>query len=255
MESYEMNKSITSIILVALMSTTPLAMADDGGALDLVNFSGNVALGTDSIWRGETQNDNQIAISGGFDWGYGNFSLGVWASSVDFTAVTPDTNLTVNVYGGYATKLGPFDVNVDLYSYLYPGSDDAGAELDYFEAIPKIGYTFAESTLEPSIYVQYGYSPDYFGEEGTGHNVEGGLGLTLPMGFGVDGAIGHQSLDGDVNGTKIKWTYWNVGVTYSVLGFDLDARYHGADENSDILWLANDEANEDIVTFTVSRSF
>lgn len=241
--------------LFLLMNTTVMA---DAGPFSTENFGVNITLTTDYVFRGETQTTNEPAIQGGVDWNYNNFSLGIWASNVDFTAVIPDTDIELDYYGAYTNSIGAFDYNLGIFYYTYPGADDAAAELDYFEFIPSLSYSFSEITFSPGIYVQYGFSPDYFGEEGVGHNVEGGVSFSFPKGFGLDGWVGYQTIDGDVLGTEIKWTYWSVGLTKSIVGFDLDFRYHGADEDtSQVLgpWLANDGFNDDLFSFSISRSF
>lgn len=251
------NKLMLALNMAMLVSSS-IALAEVEGSFAPDNFSANIALTTDYVFRGETQSANQPAIQGGFDWAYNNFNLGIWASNVDFTAAIPDTDLEIDYYGGYSNAIGSFNYSLGVFYYTYPGADDGAAELDYFEFIPSLSYTFSDVAFEPSVYVQYGFSPDYFGEEGTGHNFEGGIGFSLPMGFGLDGWIGHQELDGDSLGADIEWTYWGVGLTKSALGFDLDFRYNGEEEDTSRAfgpWLANDGFSDDIFSFSISRSF
>jgi len=227
----------------------------DAGPFAAKNFSANVGLVTDYVFRGETQSRNQPAVQGGFDWGYDMFYVGVWASNVNFDFVGLDNAfLEIDYYGGIANTIGPFDYDVSFWYYTYPGNDAAN-DLDYIEIVPTLSYTFADAPLEPTVGFQYAYSPDYFNEEGTGNNFQGSLALTLPMGFGIDGWLGYQEIDGDDLGTDIEWTYWSVGLTKSVVGFDMDLRYHGASEDSDIQWLANSDLDQDTFTFGISRSF
>jgi uncharacterized protein (TIGR02001 family) len=255
-------KKLITAGLSALVAGAAPGIVSAEGPLDAENFSANVGFTTDYIWRGETQTNNDPAIQGGFDWGYNGFYLGVWGSNADFGL---GSNVEIDYYGGYGGEIGPFGYDLLAIYYTYPGTDDGGdfqcglgpgvsCEFDYFEFIPKLTYTF-ETTLEPSIYFQYGYSPDYFFEEGDGSNVEGGLGLSFPNGIGVDGAVGYQWVDGDNSGGDIEWLYYNVGVTASWIGFDFDLRYHRAEEDG-IDWLANDDyPDDDHIVFSVSRSF
>ncbi len=251
------NKLILTLHMALLLSSS-IVLAEEEGPFAPENFSANITLTSDYIFRGETQSANQPAVQGGFDWAYNNFNLGIWVSNVDFTSAIPDTLLEVDYYAGYSKTIGSFDYSLNLFYYTYPGANDGTAELDYFELLPSLSYTFSDVTFEPSVYVQYGFSPDYFGEEGTGHNFEGGIGFSLPIGFGLDGWVGYQEIDGDALGTDIEWTYWSVGLTKSVLGFDLDLRYHGEDEDTSQAfgpWLANDGFSDDLISFSISRSF
>ena len=238
---------------LGLILTSMMAFAEDGdatGVLDAQNFSGNITLTSNYIFRGETQTDDGPAIQGGFDWEYESFYVGVWASNVDFDS---GDSVEIDYYGGLVGEVGSFDYDLNIYYYTYPGADDDGFEFDYLEFLPTIGYTF-DAPLEPYVYFIFGYSPDYFGEEGTGIDIEAGLSLTVGD-FGIDGAVGNQWVDGDNTGDDIEWFYYNIGVTTSAMGFDADLRFHGVKENG-VAWLANDDfPRDEFVTFSISRSF
>ena len=54
---------------------------------------------SDYVFRGISQTDNDPAIQGGADFGYGILYAGVWASGLDF-ADAPPANAEVDWYGG-----------------------------------------------------------------------------------------------------------------------------------------------------------
>ena len=84
--------------LVAGLATAALsapAIAEE------VTVSGNVAVSTEYVWRGVSQSDGDIAISGGFDLESGGFYAGTWLSNVDFNDAS-DTNIEWDIYAGYA---------------------------------------------------------------------------------------------------------------------------------------------------------
>src|SRR3546814_1978703 len=47
-------------------------------------FAANVALGTDYVFRGISQTDEEPTVQGGFDWSHDSgIYLGIWGSNVD----------------------------------------------------------------------------------------------------------------------------------------------------------------------------
>lgn len=255
-----------ALITSAMIITAPMTMAGDSPH----EFSANVALTTDYMYRGISQSEEQPAISGGFDWGYttGGFAdvyAGIWASSLDFG--DGDTGIEIDYYGGVAGEFSngiSWDVG-GLY-YQYPGTNaDAAGDFDFFEVYGNLGYTFADVSLEPSIGFGVAYSPDFFGEDGDGVYYTGSLGLSLPMGFGLSFLVGHQDVDGDQStglaaGVLVDqgfdYTHFVVGVNKSVSIFDFDVSYYdtidkGSNGGADF---CSDETCQALV-FTISSSF
>jgi len=125
-----MSKRISPALLLAIAAGTvftPLAQADG-------TFSANVALTSDYVWRGVSQNDENPAVQGGFDYENGLFYAGTWASNVD-----ADGTLEFDLYGGLAGETeGGLAWDVGVIAYAYPGSDD----LDFAEIYGGLGYEF-----------------------------------------------------------------------------------------------------------------
>ncbi|MEO1474307.1 MAG: TorF family putative porin, partial [Pseudomonadota bacterium] len=71
-----------------LLKTASLAVVMGIGATGTAaaegEFSGNVTLTSDYVWRGISQSNEDLAIQGGFDYANGMFYAGTWASSIDF---------------------------------------------------------------------------------------------------------------------------------------------------------------------------
>ena len=100
-----------------------------------VSLSGNIAVTTDYIWRGMTQNDSDPAVSGGFDLEHDSgFYIGLWASNAK--AINTDSD------GGTENDLNDDVISIgslELDGYLgFAGSfnDDAGYDVGY------IAYTY-----------------------------------------------------------------------------------------------------------------
>lgn len=104
------------------------------------NFTGNVGLFSQYIFRGLTQTNRDPAVQGGFDYAHSSgFYAGTWASNVSFlkeNASTPFTgaagtgimgtyseggSLEWDFYGGYKGTAGDFGYDLGTLYYWYPG--------------------------------------------------------------------------------------------------------------------------------------
>tara|TARA_B100002019_G_scaffold198577_1_gene172044 strand:- start:248 stop:865 length:618 start_codon:yes stop_codon:yes gene_type:complete len=124
-----------------------------------VSLSGNVALTTDYVWRGMTQNDGDPSISGGFDLeDDSGFYLGVWAANVSGGT----SSLELDGYLGYSGSFNE-DSGYDLgfIAYTYPDN----AALDFEELYLTIDFygvyvTYANGIDTATNYGEVGYSVD-----------------------------------------------------------------------------------------------
>lgn len=212
-----------SFAAVGAVATTGLANAQQG------EFSGNVALTSDYVWRGVSQNNEEVAVQGGFDYTNSGFYAGTWAS----TAASGGANTEVDIYAGYSGDNGNgFTYDVGVIGYLYPGADD----LDFAEVYGGVGYDINAVSLGASV----AFDPD---NENT--YVEGTVGYQVADNFSVDAGVGNASFDGGDD-----YNQFNVGATYSVPEyFDIDIRYWSNDADTDV------DIFDDRVAVTISRSF
>lgn len=238
-----------ALITSAIMITAPIVMAEDSAH----EFSANVALSTDYMYRGGSQTNEQPAISGGFDYGHASgVYAGVWASNVDFG---DSANIEIDYYGGIAGEFSngiSWDVG-GLY-YQYPGvtdADDAGGDFDFFEAYGGLGYTFGDVQFEPTIGAFFAYSPDYFGEVGDSYYVALDLGFSLPYDIGLAFQYGNQMFD-DEAAAGTDYQHYSVGLSKDISIFTFDISWYGDVEDTDEFW--GDGPSEALV-FTVSSSF
>jgi len=195
-------------------------------------FSGNVTLTTDYVWRGISQTNEDMAIQGGFDYTNGMFYAGVWASNVDFGDAT-DTNVELDFYGGIAGEFeGGLGWDLGLIYYSYPDAEEE--DLDFLELTAALSYEFEGGLgLGGALF----YDPD-----NKNTYIEASAGYSLTEAFSIDGTLGNYSFDGGGD-----YTNWSLGATYSLKGFDLDLRYWGTDV--DDLSIADDR-----IVFSISRS-
>ncbi len=246
-----MNKTSTYLMAGAMALASSTALAEDSPH----EFSANVALSTDYLFRGISQSDSGPAISGGFDYTYTPIGLyiGTWASSIDFADSSP---VEVDYYAGFAGEFGngiSWDIG-GIY-YDYPQGDDTalGADLEYIEAYGSLGYTF-DAAWEPSVGVFVAYSPDFFGETDDAVVIEGSLGLSLPIaGLGFSATIGHQDVD-DIG----EYEYYSVGLSKDISIFTFDVTYSDTGDTDDDFCPTGSTIEglcDGTVVFTVSSSW
>ena len=113
--------------LAVLLSTLVLpaaVMAQAKAPEPDYTLSYNIGLVSDYRYRGISQSRLKPALQGGVDFAHkSGFYLGTWASTIKWIKdAGGDSNVEVDVYGGYKTTLGAFGVDVGVLRYLYPGS-------------------------------------------------------------------------------------------------------------------------------------
>lgn len=195
-------KFVAAGAVTAVLATPALAQE--------VTVEGNVAIDTEYVWRGVSQTDGDLAVSGGFDLASGNFYAGIWGSNVDFNDST-DTNLEIDYYGGFAgeTEAGlGWDVGVIYYNY--PDSSDS--DLDFFEVYGGLGYAF-EGGVGVGGYLYY--DPDN---------------ETLYADFSAEYGLTEEITVGATFGTYLdgfdEYTNWSIGGSYATpIGVDLNLKY------------------------------
>ena len=159
-----------------------------------VSLSGNIAITTDYIWRGMTQNASDPSVSGGFDLeDDSGFYLGVWAANVaaDDSTQAGFGSMEFDGYLGYAGSFND-DAGYDVgyIAYTYPGQDS----LDFEELY--VSFDFY------GVYILYAAGMD----SATDYS---------EIGYGIDVGPGSFSIsygDYDTYGTNTLMGYdWGVG--------------------------------------------
>ncbi|MGE0046122.1 MAG: TorF family putative porin [Hyphomonadaceae bacterium] len=242
-------KKIWGAALLASAATIGFA----GTANAEVEFTGNVALTSDYVFRGVSQSDSDIAIQGGMDLTSGIFYAGVWGSSIDFGT---DGTVEVDLYGGVRPVVGPFTLDFGVIYYAYPGMDDS-LEADMWEFRAGASVSPVEGlTLAGNVF----YSPDFTftntlaADDASGLFVEGRVSYTVNDTVAISGAVGNQSVDYDdyFGIGEDNYTTWNVGGTLSFYGFGLDLRYY--DSDAELFGPSGDETADGRFVATLSRA-
>ena len=112
----------------------------------------NVTLASDYSFRGWSQTGRDPAIQGGFDFAFdGGFSLGTWASNVNFG----NTSMEWDLYLGWSGEVSDgMEFGMQLIHFQYPGD----TELNYQEAAATLSFG--------NLGLGVNYSPSYLGVDG-----------------------------------------------------------------------------------------
>lgn len=227
-----MNKKLSIAMGIALAGLSGIASAENDMGLE---FSANVAMTTDYVFRGYSQTDEEMAIQGGFDATHtSGVYAGVWGSNVDSGTYT-DSEMEVDVYIGWGGEVGPVGVDVGYLRYMYPG---AASGTDYDTNEYHIGVSGDVSSV--SLGLTYNYSDDFYGG---GDADYWDFSASVPVGSFTLAA--HYGIsDFDAGGDYDDWSF---GGSTELGGFGFDLTYTDTD-------IDNDPLGDDRVVFTVSKS-
>ena len=204
-----MSKSFTRAAVLAVAASVVATPALAEG-----EWSGNVTLSSDYVFRGFTQTDGAPMISGGFDFASDDFYIGTWASGVDFG---DGTSTEIDVYAGWTPTVGVFDLDLGAIYYWYPDAPDDPSQ-NFVEV-----YAGGSTTLGEFVEVgaSVAYSPDFYLESGDAFYWAASAGIPLGESFGLDATIGYSDFQ-DLSGAD--YTDWSIGLTTALEGFDFDFR-------------------------------
>lgn len=235
------------------------AVAQEKETLFGGTISASAKMGTDYIFRGESETDDGKIpmVQGSFTWSHPTgFYVGYFGSTNKF-ATAPKISAVVGPYVGKSGTIGDTGIgyNVMVFDYQYPGANMYNYTELYMYLFKQFGDLNVKLEVTPTL-------RDWFGWEGVrGVNYAAHAKYNLPEGFAVDGSLGYQDLSGAP--TAEGWMHWNLGVTKTYMGLNLDLRYHGTNlDSSHKVYGYNATTGNDYsylfkdrVVFSVSKSF
>ena len=234
-------KTLSAMCLAAttvLATSSAMAWESEDGAHSV---TANVLIGSDYIFRGISQTDNNPTIQGGIDYGHASgLYVGTWASNVDFDDA--DFSSEFNLYGGFANEIGETGMGYDIGAirYYYPGT---GGGADFNEIYGSLSYSYFSFGIA--------HSSNFLNldEDGTYYNL--GFEYGLPYDITLMAGIGYQDLDSDIGES---YTDYLIGVSKTM--FDLDFALTWTDTDSDGEDFAGDkDLVDNIFSFSVSKTF
>lgn len=240
-----MKKLLTNVAVGAVLAGV--------GATAQAEFSGNVALTSDYVFRGISQTSEDPAVQGGFDYSHDSgFYLGTWASSLEFgedSSVVDPASMELDVYGGFAGSFGEaISYDVGVIQYMYPGASSS-LNYDFTEFAASVGYDFGVAAVT----VGLNYSPDYFASSDTAIYYYADLGVPLPANFSINLHVGQQEIDDNAAFGTPDYMDYKVGVSTEVAGFGLALDWVDTDLSQSECFGGSDLCDSRVV-FTVSKA-
>lgn len=223
-------KQVKPMLLGALLAAMPLISfaqeaaevveeEDDGSGL-----SWNAAVTSDYLFRGVSQNSEEIALQGGIDYAWSNgFYVGAWGSQVNFDAPgTPDTE--IDLYAGYSWDVSD-SVNLDfqLVRYEYLNEDES----TYGD--PAYNEFITTATFIEDVSLKVGYTNDVYASDSDSFYYAAGYSHTFEstgLGFALN--AGRTTFEEDEIGLE-DYTDWGAAVTFPLGVFSGSLGYYGND--------------------------
>ncbi len=184
-----------------LLAAVAFAAVSAGSAF-AGDFTYNLDVTSDYVFRGISQTNAKPAVQGGVDYAKGLFYAGTWASSVDFA-----NGYEVDLYAGVRPVIGKTSFDFGVFTYQYGGTG-----FNVTEIKAAVSHPFYKGTIGAAYYGNVDYGSTFY------YEVNGSYPLTDKL--SVSGAIGEQDLTG------AKYSTGNIGLTYALSPkWSLDARY------------------------------
>ena len=198
-----MKKLITTLAVTSALATSALSFQ----AAAVEGLSANVAMTSNYLWRGVTQNNNDAAISGGIDYAADSgFYAGTWVSNASWA---DGMSYELDLYGGYGADINDsMSYDVGFIYYAYP--DETSGDADFSEVYGS--FTFSNLTLGLSVLTS---------AEGAdaGDSIYASADYSLTLGNDAEVAFHLGSYSGDF----LADDYIDYGVSLSKDGFTLGA--------------------------------
>lgn len=235
-----------------LLASTLLAVTSTP---TLAEWSGNVSIATDYVFRGYSQTDNQIALQGGFDYSHeSGFYLGTWASNIDsnfFSGKSTDPQLELDVYAGFSGETeGGVGYDFGILHYDYPGYSDSDTDEVY------VSLSYADVSLS----LNYSDELAFVGSSESAYYVAGGYEVALPSDFSLSVSVGYSGGDAFDGGSNAafsdSYVDWAISIGKTVGGVDLALTYTDLSQESEdeTNFCGDSEICEAKVVFSASKS-
>ena len=205
-------------------AATPAADAPAAAEEPASNFSWNLSLASDYLFRGYSLNSESPALQGGLDYSFGDsgFAIGTWASNVDFDDAS-GPNVEWDNYVSWSHDLNDswnLTILYDYYSYL--GAQSGYGNINYGELFGSLTYAknYKFTVAYANDYGNSGLSTLYYEAAGT---------WDLPSDFTLFASLGYQTWDKDL-GLK-DYTNYSLGVSRAFGPVTAKLGWYGTDNN------------------------
>ena len=240
----KLQKTTLACAILAAISSTVVTAEE---AVEEHQFSANVAMTTDYVWRGFSQTDNHPAIQAGFDYAHSSgFYLGTWASNVESDPGASynydGASTEVDIYAGWGGEFKGVSVDVGALHYEYPGTDTKNNNTNEYHL--GLGYDFGIASVGATA----NYSDDYFGADETYY---WDFGVEVPVSM-VTLAAHYGITDYDDDNKGDDYADWRIGASIEFKGFGFDLAYT---DTSGVSGGCKNTTCDGTTIFTVSKEF
>jgi len=232
---------LASSILAASAVASSVAMAES-------NWSANIGVTSNYMWRGVTQTTDQAAIQGGIDYENPNgFYAGTWASNVSWT---DPVGYEIDLYAGYGFDWGKTNWDVGYIYYAYPLTENDSTALTSSADFGEVYLNFGWEWLGLGV----AYTTNVGGKDpATGTDFEDGNlyyyvsgEWELASGIGLGAVIGSYSFK---NADPLDYEYAELYLTKSDFTFSI------SQTNADDVAYADNTIDDPRVWVSWSKAF
>ena len=199
-----------------------------GSAAMAGDFSYNIGVTSNYIWRGVSQTNDQAALQGGIDYKHGTFYAGTWLSNVDFAGTNnTHANTEWDLYAGIAPQAGNWSFNFGAYYYTYPSADG----VTFGELQADVSHTMGKGSIGINTFTPIDSLERPYYEINMSYPVTDKLSLSGAMGV-CEGDAANQK-ESHCNGVARGYTTFNAGTTFALTSaLSLDVRYSQTSKNA-----------------------
>jgi len=214
-----MKKALFTSLILSAPFIPNLAIAAD-------SITANAGITSNYIWRGVSQSDDKLSLSGGVDYNADSgFYAGVWAATVDFN---DDTNFEYDFYSGFQKDFTHVNLDVGYIYYGYQGEDNLAFSEVYIKA------NFDKLSLGVSTLVDNDTSGDFADTT----YIEASYGFSLPNQISLDIHGGYYDFKGGDN-----YQDFNISLAKDNFSFMISTLK------------GNDTLEDTLVSLSYSKSF
>lgn len=209
-------------------------------------WSGEIALTSDYVYRGQSFSDGNPALQASAGWtnaGAANLAglhADLWLSSVDFGPGDP-TDAETSFTLGYGTEAGALRLDAGATYIVYLDAP-AGGKYSYMELYGAAATEIAAGELTAAVH----YSPRYSGDTGPALFADLEASWPLVGSLSAAGGVGYAHLDPRAGADYV---YWQAGLNLDAAGLTFALRYHGHNQSGCVDLCA------DRVAVTIAKAF
>lgn len=209
--------------------------------------TGEIGVTNDYRFRGISQTAGDPAVQAGIDWSFeSGFSVGAWASNVDFDEPGYDgPNIEYDFYAAYAGEINEnlsYDLTLNRYNY------DGESDLGYFEVTAGMEFT--------GFRLAYWYTNDYSGSDLDYHYTELNYSYEFIENWSLDLHYGYNAGDALDDGEGFdSYSDYSIGVSTELAGFGLSLAWLATDLSGDQKVSDGVYKNSDTAIVSVSYAF